>query len=543
MDDEMTSLENRKDTLLPEACEWIINDDKYDNFLKWNEGKNCQVLWVKGEAGMGKTMLVIGLIRELKGRCNRRFDMQCLSYFFCQGTDNQLNTATAIIKGLMWMLLCQERRLCRVLNQEIDRSGDSFLTDSNAFPTLARVFTNMVCDTVLERAVLVVDGLDECKDFKTSQPQAGLESLLELIVATVKETDKVKWLVSSRNIDIINEALLDKDQTDDEQQRQSGDGGQLEGEQSSDLARTRKYKCLEVNRKSMERALKSYIDAKVKSLGAKYLRKPKDNATRIEQNAFEKQSKTLDRVAKEIRDKTDGTFLWVALVFQELKDCEPSNMLGRLEEIPSELKKLYARIIQRISRSMYKDSYKKVITVSVLAFRPLHVAELMMLANATRLDNDENFLENSGLLTVRNDIAYLLHQSTLDYLKDRPDDVIRSLFPEGYSEGNLQIVKKSLKAMAVDLADESLKLEDPSTYISQFPNPVQYKVIQYSCVYWIDHLCILSEEQRTSKLYDEVYNFLKSHLLDWLLALCLVRSLAKDLESIKKLSILLQVCL
>ena len=401
----------------------------------------------------------------------------------------------------------------------------------------------MVCDTALQRAVLVIDGLDECKEFKTSKPQAGLENLLELIVATVKKTDKVKWLVSSRNIDIINDALLDKDQTDDEQQRQSGDGGQLEGEQSSDLARTRKYECLEVNRKSMERALNSYIDGKVEKLGARYLRKPRENASRNVQNAFKKQSETLDQVAKEIRAKTDGTFLWVALVFQELKDCEPSNMLSCLGEIPSELKKLYARIIRRISQSTYKNSYKRVITVSVLAYRPLRVDELIMLADATLLENDENYLENSGLLTVRDDTVYLLHQSTLEYLKDRADEDVRNLFPDGFSEGNLQIFKMSLKTMALDLHNADLKVQDPSTHVSQFTDSTQYRDIQYSCIYWTDHFCNTPEEQRPSKLYEEVYTFLQTHLLDWLFALCLLRSLTKGLESIQKLSILLQVCL
>ena len=545
MDNEMASLQNRKDTLLPEACEWIINDDKYKNFLKWDEGNSCRVLWIKGEAGMGKTMLVIGLIRELTGH----FDLPYLSYFFCQGTDDKLNTATAILKGLMWMLMCQERQLFGVLRQEIERSGDQFLTEHNSFQQLAKVFTNMICDTALARAVLVVDALDECLEFKMSKPQAGLESLLQLIVDTVKRTDKVKWLLSGRNIDILSGALSSENTVNEDEQsdveKQPDDRGSSEGKQDSDMVHIPTYECLEVNRESVKRALNLYIDGKVNDLGAKYLRKPMDTAPQTKQIAFQKQSETLDQVAKKIREKTDGTFLWVALVFQELKACEPSKMLGRLEEIPSELKKLYARIIQRISESPYKDSYKRVITACVLASRPLRVDELMMLASAPVLANDGNFLENTALLTVRNDIAYLLHQSTLDYLKnDRPDDAIRKLFPEGFKRGDLQIVEKSLEAMALDLGkpaqDQALK--DPSTPISQLADTARYPAIQYSCIYWIDHLCGMSHDDQTGDLYGKIYAFFETHLLDWLFAVCLLRNLAKVLESVRKLSVLLEVC-
>jgi hypothetical protein len=59
---DMRRIEARKEKLLENSYVWILQRPE---FLNWRDGEGGQLLWVKGEPGKGKTMLAIGLVREL----------------------------------------------------------------------------------------------------------------------------------------------------------------------------------------------------------------------------------------------------------------------------------------------------------------------------------------------------------------------------------------------------------------------------------------------------------------------------------------------
>lgn len=77
-------------------------------------------------------MLMIGVIRELTSRLDTHFKEPFLSYFFCRGTNTKLNTATSVLRGLIWMLLRQERSLIRHLDEFKDL-GAKLFEDHNSF--------------------------------------------------------------------------------------------------------------------------------------------------------------------------------------------------------------------------------------------------------------------------------------------------------------------------------------------------------------------------------------------------------------------------
>ncbi len=66
---DMQRIQNNRDELLEDAYEWIPQTDEYTAFTKWyedgHERSQRRLLWVNGSAGPGKTMLMIGIIREL----------------------------------------------------------------------------------------------------------------------------------------------------------------------------------------------------------------------------------------------------------------------------------------------------------------------------------------------------------------------------------------------------------------------------------------------------------------------------------------------
>jgi hypothetical protein len=112
--DDMDTIEKGKEALSDDAYNWILEDEKYEAFTNWDETtlSSRRLLWLKGDAGTGKTMLLIGIIRELSRQS--AVLTPSLSYCFCQSqgkTDLPLNSATATMRSLIWMLLIQQPHL------------------------------------------------------------------------------------------------------------------------------------------------------------------------------------------------------------------------------------------------------------------------------------------------------------------------------------------------------------------------------------------------------------------------------------------------
>jgi hypothetical protein len=64
-------IELSKDDLLEDSCTWILDDPA---FLDWLNRENSRTLWISGDPGKGKTMIMIDLVSKLPGRLesNRR---------------------------------------------------------------------------------------------------------------------------------------------------------------------------------------------------------------------------------------------------------------------------------------------------------------------------------------------------------------------------------------------------------------------------------------------------------------------------------------
>ena len=66
--DDMKTIERKKDKLFDEAYNWIFHRKEYTAFTNWDEFDSPRLLWIKGPAGTGKTMLLISIIRELESQ-------------------------------------------------------------------------------------------------------------------------------------------------------------------------------------------------------------------------------------------------------------------------------------------------------------------------------------------------------------------------------------------------------------------------------------------------------------------------------------------
>lgn len=190
--DDMKKIEKKKDKLLNEAYKWVLDTKEYAALTDWNHDVPGQpsrrLLWIKGPAGTGKTMLLIGIIRELSS--HRAKLAPDLSHFFCQGTDAALNSATATLRSLVWLLLVQQPHLISHLRSKHKNAGSSLFKGDTAFIALSEAFKSMLKDSDLFPVYFVVDALDECEH--------GLADIVELISDSLTLSSRVKWVISSR---------------------------------------------------------------------------------------------------------------------------------------------------------------------------------------------------------------------------------------------------------------------------------------------------------------------------------------------------------
>ena len=488
--DDKTRIEQTKGGLLRDSYCWVLDNAE---FLRWRDDRDVRLLWIKGDPGKGKTMLLCGIIDELS--VNKLAGVGALlSYFFCQAADPRINTATGVLRGLIYLLIKQEPALVSHVRIKYKEAGKALFEDSNAWVALSEIFTNMLEDPKLSDIYLVIDALDECT--------TDLSPLLDLIRKSTYLN--VKWIVSSRNWPSIQK-FLDKMQK-----------GKLN---------------LELNENSISDAVAKYIRFKVGWL--------------TEQNEYD--NETQDVVCTYLLSNANNTFLWVALVCQELADISGWEVERMLTAFPPGLNTIYQRMMDQICASRNSKLCKDILAVISIVRRPITLDELPSLVDMPRNSNNyEALTEIVGLcgsfLTLQRRTISFVHQSAKDFLIQTSEEI----FPSGVQDVHHSIFLRSLRVLTSTLRRDIYALGAPGFPLDQVkqPDPDPLAASRYSCVYWIDHLYDCDPIcNRTGDLQDggSVDRFLCRSYLYWLEALSLLKSISEGTLSMAKLDSLLQV--
>jgi predicted ATPase len=80
----------------------VVNDAAFQN---WWEHDDPHLLWIHGDPGKGKTMMMFSLYSEVLSRIAATGLGAVVSYFFCQSLDLRLNHAVAVLRGLIFLLV------------------------------------------------------------------------------------------------------------------------------------------------------------------------------------------------------------------------------------------------------------------------------------------------------------------------------------------------------------------------------------------------------------------------------------------------------
>jgi hypothetical protein len=495
--DDKKRIEDTKGGLLEGSYYWILENS---DFQQWRNNQQSRLLWIKGDPGKGKTMLLCGIINELKKSMAKSV---LLSYFFCQATDSRINYATAVLRGLIYLLVNQQPSLISHVRTKYDQAGKTLFEDANAWVALSEIFTNILQDPGLESTYLIIDALEECV--------TGLPQLLQFIDEMSPVCPRVKWIISSRNWPNIEEQLNISDQK-----------VQLR---------------LELNKDSIAAAVSTYIEHKVGDLAKRKKYNPKlENSVR-------------DHLSL----NADATFLWVALVLQELETVDRRNTLKIVGAFPPGLGPLYRQMMDQVSKSNDADLYKRILSIVAVVYRPITLRELVSLNDALnepvenlseKIEDLEQTVGQCGsFLTIREGTIYFVHQSAKDFLLQQ--NISREVFPSGKAEVHYTIFSRSREVMSRTLRRDIYGLQAPGISIDKVepPNPDPLAAARYSCLYWIDHLLECETGNNINGLRDgsSVDSFLRQSYLYWLEALSLTKSLSSGIVKIRKLENWLEV--
>lgn len=416
-----------------------------------------------------------------------------LSYFFCQATDSRINTPTAVVGGLIFTMLKRNE----VILSQILANYDDPLEGPNAWFILCEIFETIIQNPPFEESVFVVDALDECMKDNSS--------LLRFIVRT---SGRVRWLISSRN------------EKDIERELRSIQPPQILSLDHAEL---------------ISSSIEIYINSRIAEIEAL----KDDEELRI-------------KTQKILKDKAAETFLWVALVVEQLRNAAHWQVEDVLQEVPEGLENLYALILDKASlnqsssrwRKKGQDACQLLISIVTTAERPLHLEELYTFMSyqwehfksTVKLHDLESITKDCGsIFSIRNDVVYFIHQSAKDY-------ILKEKFPLGLRSQHLRMFQTSTEAMSKFLKYDIYDLKIPGIHINeiqpQIPNPMA--PIKYCCVFWAHHLfsCypLAAESEQNAEINTILIKFLKKTFLCWVESLALMHRLPNALDIFQKLN-------
>jgi hypothetical protein len=488
-------IENEKGGVLEGSCDWVF---KNNTFHTWWTTQGSHLLWINGDPGKGKTMIALAAISEIERRKTtqqgpesfalRSRLRRCMSapfffkneapalfarrnylrpyisaFFFFRNEVTAVSNAVSALQGLIFLLVDQKEELIRHVRKRMDLQQNTLFQGSEPFHVLEDILSDIARDPECPEIYLVVDALDECLEQKLE--------LLSLIANSPKRlVSKVKWLVTSRNEKPIQEAL------------QTGSPKAIIS--------------LELNADNIKAAVALYINAKV------------DELSRVK--GYSRGGESLEQDVKEyLKKNSEDTFLWVALVYQELRKL---RMAGRtmsvLRKIPAGLRPLYRRMLEQIIEQGRNDSnceddgsrledmeHRKLILAFVsVSFRPPSIYELGTLAGIPDdLCRPETHIKDlvdscGSFLKIRNEAVSFVHLSATEFFEKQEGFDFVAI---GSNEAHLAVFRRSCLLMTKLLKQDICCLDSPGVLIQEATSQINQHLpreLEYPCRYWIDHL-------------------------------------------------------
>ncbi|KAF2742947.1 hypothetical protein M011DRAFT_252802 [Sporormia fimetaria CBS 119925] len=461
-----------EDVALPGSASWFFNSSLFcmwrdcgtrelgqlDSFSSPGTLESPQMLWVNALPGAGKSILASQVVNHLEDH-----NMNCYYYFFSL-EDRMKSSVSGLLRSIAFQMAANYPNIRQKLLR-LKESGVSLDSDKNKL-IWRKLFVNCIFTYRIDRPQYwIIDALDECRDFDNLLAMFGkVETSFPLrIFLTSRPLPQIKNKMESLSIGVC-EYYLNVDDIEQNIKRFIQDGPHSQVlHHTSDLRR--------------------------------------------------------QKLTGKILAKSEGCFLWVVLVMQELEHAYSTEDVERiLDEIPPGMDKLYTRALTEIVGA---DEERKRVTKAMLSFvvcamRPLTVGEL---AHALRIHLRVTLLENAIRSACGNIIhvnksgrVCLVHQTARDFLLDHG---LFETFKMNFTDGN-----HSIALICLDyLRSTHMRPVKVPASLGPSTDRIERRLgsspfAQYACMHFSDHIKKGSSDDDI--LLESLYKFLTANGISWI---------------------------
>jgi WD40 repeat protein len=306
------------------SCQWINNSL---DFIDWHESSDFSLVlfWLSGKPATGKSVAAGHVIKHLE-QCNR----DCSYYFFKRG-DIERSRISEMLRSLAYQMAFMNLRIQQEL-LSMQSEGESFDKDDERMIWRKIFLTRIFRTEVRKPHFWVVDALDECRDYSSLfQMLSKVEKKFPLrVFVTSRSSDSIERLFAQEKTPVYTERITTENSLND---------------------------------------IRLFLEANTHFL-------PADSEAACQE------------LIDQILSKSNGCFLWAALVLKELETAHSDEQIREiLKDVPTEMDELYDHILDGMAEvPRNKRLTKAILRWTVCAARPLTTEELK---EALRLDIGE----------------------------------------------------------------------------------------------------------------------------------------------------------
>ncbi|GKZ26583.1 hypothetical protein AbraIFM66951_002818 [Aspergillus brasiliensis] len=377
--EDRRSLMARRGGPSQDTCQWIFKTDELKSWLDAkaeDHNPKDSVLWLNGLPGSGKSTMAMCLTEGLERQFNTDRKEDSFAYFFCESNRETQNTAIAILRGILWQLIRQNPVLQDWLVRSFRERNDTLF---HSFDALWTVLIEIARDTRCGVVYCIIDALDECD----SESQTRILEQLKLSFfdrPSKRFTSKVRILVTSRPYQEIASCL----------------------------------NCFP------SRDIATFIEERQTDIEIFIRQKVSDLSMRKGYH-----DKMKNQVQLILKEKAGGTFLWIGLTCDELKNVDIQDTLPFLENLAPGLNALYKNLMKKAIENEHKrERIYAILAVVAVARQALSLSQLCS-SCSLYVDEDEDAqiafiradIKSCRLMIVENEgFVNLLHKSVQDFL-------------------------------------------------------------------------------------------------------------------------------
>lgn len=424
-------------------------------FREWSISwsNSPSILWLSGNPTSGKSILSSHVISHVEAE-----NLNCCYFFFKQGIVTKSSVSDCLRSLAYQMALCNIEVRRRLLSLE----ADGVTIEKNDDRAIWRkLFVGAVFQVTFQPQYWIIDALDECNQLQSFFSMvSSIDGHIPLrLFLTSRKTQEIERAFGQVGKDVAHMEILISDTLDD---------------------------------------IRSFIDARIDQLPVE-------------------DSKSRANLTNKILAKSNGSFLWVRLVVQELQHTWSEEGVEEvLNEIPADMNLLYMRTLEKMSKvSRAAKLAKAILTWTVCAARPLTLGETQC---ALKLDINETVpnLERS-ITSICGQLVFvdqrsrvqMIHQTARDFLLQ---DELDSEFAVRKAEGHTRLSIKCLELLSgKNFKGPRSQKQKLGIKLGQ---DMESSLVDYACAFFSDHLYRTSSLQ--SEPWDALYEFLSCNVLSWI---------------------------